>query len=56
MRVSLALYRRLDIPVFLGANVAIDIEPLLVMTHNLNYPLHAFCLTLLILFATPSER
>ena len=46
--VSLPLYRRLDIPIFLGANVAIDIEPLLVMTRNLNYPLHGYCHTLLI--------
>lgn len=46
--VSLPLYRRLDIPIFLGANVAIDIEPLLVMTLNLDYPLHGYCHTLLI--------
>ena len=46
--VSLPLCRRLDIPIFLGANVAIDIEPLLVMTYNLNYPLHGCCHTLLI--------
>jgi membrane-bound metal-dependent hydrolase YbcI (DUF457 family) len=46
--VSLPLYRRLDIPIFLGANVAIDIEPLLVITQSLNYPLHGYCHTLLI--------
>ena len=56
--VSLPFYRYLDIPIFLGANVAIDIEPLLVMTFNLDYPLHGYCHTLLIgglvglLFAT----
>ena len=44
---SLPLYRRVDIPLFLGANVVIDIEPLLVMTFNLDYPLHGYCHTLL---------
>lgn len=46
--VSLPLYRRLDIPIFLGANVAIDIEPFLVIACNLRYPLHGYCHTLLI--------
>jgi len=56
--VSLPLYRYLDIPIFIGANVAVDIEPLLVMTFDLDYPLHGYCHTLLIgglvglLFAT----
>jgi len=56
--VSLPFYRYLDIPIFLGANVAIDIEPLVVMTFNLDYLLHGYCHTLLIgglvglLFAT----
>lgn len=56
--ISLSLYHRLDIPVFIGANIAVDIEPLLVILFNFNYPLHGYCHTLLIggfvgfLFAT----
>jgi len=56
--VSLPFYRYLDVPIFIGVNVAIDVEPLLVMTFNLDYPLHGHCHTLLIgglvglLFAT----
>lgn len=46
--VSLSLYRYLDIPIFIGANVAIDLEPLLVMTFSLDYPIHGYCHTLLI--------
>ena len=46
--VALPLHRYLDIPVFIGANVVIDFEPLLVMTFNLDYPLHGYCHTLLI--------
>jgi len=55
---SLPFYRHIDIPVFIGANVAIDVEPLLVIAFNLDYPLHGYCHTLLIgglvglLFAT----
>ena len=45
---SLPLYRRLDIPVFIGTNVVIDLEPLLVMTFGLHYPLHGYCHTLLV--------
>jgi hypothetical protein len=56
--VSLPFYRYLDIPIFIGANVAVDLEPLFVMTFNPDYPLHGYCHTLLIggfvglLFAT----
>jgi len=56
--VSLPLYRHLDVPIFIGANVAVDVEPLLAMTFNLDYPLHGYCHTVLIgwlvglLFAT----
>ena len=56
--VSLPFYLYLYIPIFIGANVAIDLEPLLVMTFNLDYPPHGHCHTLLIgglvglLFAT----
>jgi membrane-bound metal-dependent hydrolase YbcI (DUF457 family) len=38
----------MDISVFMGVNVAIDVEPLLVMTFDLNYPLHGYCHTLFI--------
>jgi len=43
---SLPVNRYIDFPVFLLANVAIDIEPLLVMTFHLSYPLHGFAHTL----------
>jgi len=43
--VSLPLKRYIDIPVFILANVAIDIEPLLVMTFDLSYPLHGLAHT-----------
>lgn len=46
--VSLPLYRYMDIPIFISANVAVDLEPLIVLTYNLNYPLHGYCHTLLI--------
>lgn len=46
--VSLPLYRYVDIPIFIGANVAVDVEPLLVLSYNLNYPLHGYGHTLLI--------
>ena len=32
----------IDLPTFLVASVIIDVEPLLVLTLNLNYPLHGF--------------
>jgi hypothetical protein len=32
----------IDFPTFLVANVIVDIEPFLVLTLNLNYPLHGF--------------
>lgn len=38
--VALPLRRRVDLPVFLLTNVVVDVEPLLVLTFNLNYPLH----------------
>ena len=34
--------------IFIGVNVAVDLEPLLVLIYNLNYPLHGYCHTLLI--------
>jgi membrane-bound metal-dependent hydrolase YbcI (DUF457 family) len=46
--VSLPFCRHLDVSVFLAANVAVDIEPLLVLVFKLDYPLHGYCHTLLI--------
>lgn len=46
--VALPLRRYVDLPVFLLTNVVVDVEPLLVLTFNLNYPLHGYCHTLLI--------
>ena len=37
----------MDFPTFLVANVIVDIEPFLVQTLNLNYPLHGFFHSLL---------
>ena len=46
--IALPFNRYLDIPIFIGANIAIDIEPLLVLQFNLDYPLHGYCHTFLI--------
>jgi hypothetical protein len=46
--VGLPLNRYLDVPVFLAANVVVDIEPLLVLTYRFDYPVHGYCHTLLI--------
>jgi membrane-bound metal-dependent hydrolase YbcI (DUF457 family) len=46
--VSLPLYRHIDVPIFISANIAIDLEPLIVMIYNFDYPLHGYCHTLLI--------
>lgn len=40
--VSLPLSRYLDVPIFILASVMIDLEPLMVMVFDLNYPLHGF--------------
>ena len=45
---ALPLRRHIDIPVFIGANIIVDIEPLLVMAFNLDYPLHGYCHTFLV--------
>jgi membrane-bound metal-dependent hydrolase YbcI (DUF457 family) len=45
---SLPLQRYIDVPVFLAANIIVDIEPLLVMIFSLDYPLHGYCHTFLI--------
>lgn len=45
--VALPLQRYIDVPIFIGANVAIDSEPLLVMMYGFDYPLHGYCHTFL---------
>ncbi|MFQ5819954.1 MAG: metal-dependent hydrolase [Candidatus Heimdallarchaeota archaeon] len=39
---GLFLFRYIDFPTFLVANIIVDIEPFLVLTFNLQYPLHGF--------------
>lgn len=46
--VALLLRKHLDIPAFVLANIAIDLEPLAVMVFKLEYPLHGYCHTFLI--------
>lgn len=45
--VALPLQKKLDVPVFILANVIIDIEPLLVMLFAWDYPLHGYVHTFL---------
>ena len=45
---ALPAKKYIDIPAFVLANVAVDLEPLTVILLSLNYPLHGFCHTLLI--------
>ncbi|MFA4831047.1 MAG: hypothetical protein WC862_01520 [Patescibacteria group bacterium] len=45
--IAFPLKKYLDIPVFVLANVVIDLEPLTVMVFNLPYPVHGFFHTLL---------
>jgi len=40
--VGLLLLSYIDLPTFLVANVILDIEPVLVLTFDLDYPLHGF--------------
>jgi membrane-bound metal-dependent hydrolase YbcI (DUF457 family) len=40
--VGLLLLNFIDLPTFLIASVIVDVEPFLVLTLNLNYPLHGF--------------
>ncbi|MBI5189362.1 MAG: hydrolase [Nitrospirae bacterium] len=44
---SLPLRKRIDVPVFILANVVVDLEPLTVMTFGLDYPLHGYVHTLM---------
>ena len=46
--VALPLQRYIDLPVFVLANVVVDIEPLTVFVLNLHSPLHGLCHTFLI--------
>jgi len=46
--VGLALRKWIDIPVFILANVAVDLEPLAVILFGLNYPLHGYFHTFLV--------
>ncbi|MCX7001191.1 MAG: hydrolase [Candidatus Sumerlaeota bacterium] len=45
--IALPLQRHIDLPVFLLVNVTIDIEPLIVLSFNLNEPLHGISHTFL---------
>jgi len=45
--VAIPLYNKIDVFVFVLANVVIDIEPLIVMTNKLHYPLHGYAHTLI---------
>ena len=45
--VGLLLLSFIDFPTFLIASVIVDVEPFLVLTLNLNYPLHGFFHSLL---------
>ena len=45
---GLPLQRSIDVPVFIASNIAVDIEPLLVIVYGLHYPLHGYCHTFLI--------
>jgi len=46
--IALPLNKYIDIPVFILANVVVDLEPLVVILFGLNYPLHGLCHTFLI--------
>jgi len=46
--IGLVFRKWLDIPVFVLANVIVDIEVLLVMLFNLGWPIHHYCHTFLI--------
>jgi hypothetical protein len=43
--VALPLNRYIDIAVFIGANIMIELEPILVLTFKPNYPLQGYCHT-----------
>jgi membrane-bound metal-dependent hydrolase YbcI (DUF457 family) len=45
--IGLPLKKYIDVPVFVLASVAVDLEPLAVLVFGLNYPLHGYCHTFL---------
>jgi len=45
--VALPLRKYIDVPVFVLANVVVDLEPGIVLAFGLNYPLHGLCHTFL---------
>lgn len=45
--IALIFKRRIDIPAFILVNVAIDIEPLIILIRHLGRPHHRFCHTFL---------
>jgi hypothetical protein len=38
----------IDVPIFIAASIAVDLEPLIVMLYGLKYPLHGYCHTFLV--------
>ncbi len=46
--IALPLNKHIDIPVFILANVVVDLEPLAVILFGLNYPLHGYFHTFLV--------
>ena len=46
--VGLVFRKWIDVPVFVLANVIVDVEVLVVMLFNLEWPIHRYCHTLLI--------
>jgi len=44
--VALPLHRKVDVPAFILVNIAVDMEPLLVLLFDLDYPLHGYAHTL----------
>jgi nitric oxide reductase large subunit len=45
--ISFPLRKYIDVPIFILVNVAIDIEPLIVLSYNLTYPVHGYYHTLM---------
>ena len=45
---AIPLHKYLDIPVFVLANVVVDLEPLMVIVFRLSYPVHGYLHTFLI--------
>ncbi len=45
--VGLSLSKYIDLPVFISANLIIDLEPLAVLSLDLNYPIHGYFHTFL---------